>query len=241
MTTNCDILRDKGEIYMISCTETNKKYIGQVKCYKKGRYFGAEGRFKAHITLSNTPNYTGCSALYSAFKKYGIENFTIKTIHICSLDQLDYYEAKYIRQYNTLAPNGYNLKAGGVRAKWCEEAKKNLAEKFMGDKNVRYGVKLSDEIKAKIGKGNSGKIRKESVKYKMSEDKKYDKPENIGLPRYIYHYVDNCNGHEGYKIFKHPKVKKGSRIIFVSKNKTMEEKLEEAIEYLNCLNIDIDN
>ena len=88
--------------------------------------------------------------------------------------------------------------------------------------------KLSDEIKAKIGKGNSGKVRKDLVKYKMSEDKKYEKEENIGLPRYIYHYKDRSK--EGYKIFKHPKVKKGSRIIFVSMKKTMEEKLQEAIE-----------
>ena len=225
-------LYEKGEVYEISCSKTNKKYIGQVQCYKKGRYYGTNGRFKAHIQLSNTPTYKGCSALYSAFKKYGIENFKIKTIHICSLSQLDYYEAKYIRQYNTLSPNGYNLKKGGLRAKWSEESKKKLSEKFKGDKNNRFGVKLTAEIKEQIGKGNTGKIRKESVKYNMSEQRKYEKPENIGLPRYIYHYREERKNIEGYKIFKHPMLKKGLKIQFVSKTKTMEEKLAEAIEYL---------
>lgn len=225
-----------SEIYIITCSETNKRYVGQARCFKKnnGIYFGTQGRFKSHIYSALRGD--GTSALHSAMNKYGIRNFSVKTIKICPIRQADYYETKYIRQYNTQSPNGYNIKAGGLSSKWSDDARKALSEKFMGEKNVRFGVKLSDEVKAKIGKGNTGKVRAEKVKHSMSEDRKYLKPENIGLPKYIYHYIDNCNKIEGYKIFKHPAIPYKTRVLFVSKSLTMEEKLQQAINHVEILN-----
>ena len=49
-----------GHIYLITCTETNKYYVGQTLSHRKNRNkyrpFGYQGRFKDHISeaLCNT-------------------------------------------------------------------------------------------------------------------------------------------------------------------------------------------
>lgn len=223
-------LRNKGEIYLITCITSGKKYIGQTQCFKKKCRWGTEKRWLAHVHNALYGKVKRCTALCNAINKYGVDAFQVKTIHICDTQKLNYFETKFIRQYNTLAPHGYNLKLGGSVGRWSEESRQRLSESKTGEKNCRFGVKLSDEVKSRIASGNRGKVRSEDLKHKMSEDKKYLKPENIGLPKYIYHYRTKKS--EGYKIFKHPKVLKK---IFTSKNKTMDEKLQEAILYLNSL------
>lgn len=44
---------NKGEIYIITCTVTNKRYVGQVvsyiKCSSTIKKHGTEGRWKKHV------------------------------------------------------------------------------------------------------------------------------------------------------------------------------------------------
>jgi group I intron endonuclease len=217
-----------GEIYMISCTETNKKYIGQTRCTRAGKPWSAEHRWKTHVQNALHGNVKRCRALCNAINKYGPEKFSIKTILICEESKLNYFEVKYIRQYKTMAPYGYNLTMGGSAGNWSEESRERLRQAKLGEKNCRYGVKLSDEVKHKISDGNRGKTRSDAYKEAMALIKKNAKPENHGLPKYIYHY--RSRGSEGYKIFKHPVIPK---TIFTAKSLTMEEKLTQAITYLN--------
>lgn len=221
------ILQGKGEIYSVTCQTSGKVYIGQVRCYKCNRYWGTEGRWKSHVNNALHGKIKRCRALCNAIQKYGMENFVVRTLLICDEHQLNYFEAKYIRQYNTIAPHGYNLKEGGRAGRWSKESKARLSERFTGENNNRYGVKLSDDVKAKISRGNTGKVRSEEYKYHMSELKKNMKPENVGLPRYIYHH--KCKHGEGYKIFNHPHI---PRKTFTSKYLSMEEKLAQATQYL---------
>ena len=58
-----------------------------------------------------------CPKLYNAIKKYGKENFKIECLVECNDSFLDEYETKFIDIYNTLHPNGYNLKLGGEGGK----------------------------------------------------------------------------------------------------------------------------
>lgn len=225
-----NILKGKGEIYLVSCIPSGKQYIGQAQCFKTKCRWGTEKRWNAHVHNALYGKVKRCTALCNAIIKYGADAFTVKTIFICDIDKLNYFETKYIRQYNTLAPNGYNLKLGGSVGRWSDESKKRLSEAKKGEGNCRFGIKLSDEVKARIGNGNKGKVRSDNLKFQMSEDKKYLKPENVGLPRYIFHY--RSKGLEGYKIFKHPLV---SKKIFTSKSKTMDEKLQQAISYLEYI------
>lgn len=93
-------------IYKITFTN-QKSYIGQT-CNLKRR-------------LREYKNWEKCcvsqTALYAAFQKYGYDNATFSIIYESSetLDQefLDNLEIKYIEEYKTLTPNGYNIEKGG--------------------------------------------------------------------------------------------------------------------------------
>ncbi len=68
-------------------------------------------RWKKHIehSLGNRPG-----ALYSAVRKYGVDQFIVKTLVV--VDDWDYLcdlEKRAISAFNTFSPNGYNLTMGG--------------------------------------------------------------------------------------------------------------------------------
>jgi hypothetical protein len=107
-----------GQIYLITNTKANKKYVGQTLSHRKNRKkyrpFGIIGRFNDHISeaVCNTKKKQ-CTYLNNAIRLYGKESFQVELLHTCSKDELDHYETYYIKQYNTLYPNGYNLTIGG--------------------------------------------------------------------------------------------------------------------------------
>lgn len=95
-----------GKIYIIKNTVNEKCYIGQtVQKLNK--------RFTQHKRLNEV-----CSnqLIYRAIKKYGAEKFYIELIEegISSQDELNEKEIEYIKEYNTMNPNGYNLCPGGT-------------------------------------------------------------------------------------------------------------------------------
>lgn len=55
--------------------------------------------------------------LYNSMRKYGIDNFSFEVIDsnsVSTYEELLLLETKYIRELNTLKPNGYNLTEGGI-------------------------------------------------------------------------------------------------------------------------------
>jgi hypothetical protein len=112
-----DIDKVVGEIYIITNIITNISYIGQTRSHRlnhnKYRPFGYLGRFKDHIAESKSNKKHTSRYLNSALRKYGIENFTCKLLHTCRLDELNINERKFILEYKTKYPNGYNLTDGG--------------------------------------------------------------------------------------------------------------------------------
>jgi hypothetical protein len=104
-----------GSIYKITNTITDKIYIGQT-CLNS-----VEDRFKAHISCAKRlKNNKGKikdiyhSYLYNAMVLHGYTNFAIEEIDTANSQfELDELEKDYISIYDSLAPNGYNLKTGG--------------------------------------------------------------------------------------------------------------------------------
>jgi hypothetical protein len=91
-------LYEKGEIYQITAPD-GKIYIGQVRCYTKtkdNKYIekGILVRWKAYKWYAKKFN----TKLSESIRKYGADNFKIKTLLICNVSQMNYYEVKYIRQ-----------------------------------------------------------------------------------------------------------------------------------------------
>ena len=95
------ILKD---IYVIKNTVNNMVYVGQAKDTYK--------RWKGHKTAGKTGHYKGKSVLYEAMQKIGVDKFYYEIIE----KQISNYndrEKYWIKQYNSLYPNGYNLTEGG--------------------------------------------------------------------------------------------------------------------------------
>jgi hypothetical protein len=142
-------------IYIYRGTSSKKIYIGQTKQ-------SLQKRWNNHCCKSSH-----CSILHSAIKKYGAENFTVEQIDAaCDKEELDMKEIFWIAQFNSVAPNGYNISTGGNGNKGYKPSAETLAKRsislkgiHMGDENPakRYDVrkKMSEAAKRRTGELSS--------------------------------------------------------------------------------------
>lgn len=117
-----------------------------------------------------TDNYLGSGIiLIESISKYGKNNFKREILEITkSRKEAFDLEEYYIRKYNTLKPNGYNISPTGGMNEWggkhSNETKKKLSEKRIGkdpwNKGKQGLQQHSDETKKKLSKLNSGKNNK---------------------------------------------------------------------------------
>ncbi len=142
-----------GYIYIITNKITKQNYIGQTTqdLYE---------RWRQHKKKSSN-----CVYLKSAFSKYGIENFDFKLICIGFDDDLNKLEIFYINKYNSIVPNGYNLRLGGNNGgKHNEETKQKISEslkKRLNSNNYKkIGKPHTEETKIKLSNINKGKKHK---------------------------------------------------------------------------------
>ena len=163
-----------GYIYLITNKVNGKRYVGQTI------HEDIETRWTQHRKMKKTMlgRY-----IYNAYVKHGINNFDFKIICICFDEDCNFLEEEYIQKFNTLAPNGYNLREGGKNSRHHEESKRLMSEnrrgkgrgymteeirqsrigRFAGERNPNYGKKLTDEQR---------KLRSENMKRIWEEKKK---------------------------------------------------------------------
>ena len=138
------IIRE-GQIYLIQNNITNKCYVGQTVThrYSRGKLysFGYKTRFIEHCTKKNQTCY-----LEKSIKKYGTSNFTVKLLLTCKLNELNYYEIKYIKDLDTLYPNGYNATSGGDSYNPSEIIKNKISDSvkkyYNNSKRKKYHSKI---------------------------------------------------------------------------------------------------
>jgi group I intron endonuclease len=184
---------------MIRNKINGKAYVGQT-------IQSLEDRLRHHLSPSS-----GCKAIKSAISKYGIENFEIQELaKVENISELNTMEIKYINELNTIAPNGYNLKSGGSRPTYSEDARKRMSEaqkrnprkytkkelkarsiRFSGKGNPNYGKKFSKEHLENMSKSHKGllagskhpmygKTHSEEARIKISQSKLGKAPWNKG-------------------------------------------------------------
>jgi group I intron endonuclease len=127
-------------VYLTTNLVNGKQYVGDHSTYnvEKDKYLGS-GKI-----------------LNESIKKYGKENFKREIIEFFSTKEEAFLaQEKYIKQFNTLVPTGYNISP-------------------KGGNNVNGGI--SEETKIKIGNSNRGKIRSIETRKKISEKNKGKKP-----------------------------------------------------------------
>ena len=157
-------------IYRILNKLTKKCYIGETKSKD---VIWRWNQHKQKIEINK-----GCPALRDAVKKYGIDNFEFSVLIICFDDERFKYEIEYIKKYNSVVPNGYNItnggEGGGFQGKTHTEEVKNiiknkLKQKFIDNPELKKQmsernkiVMSNPEVREKIKNGilNSEKWKK---------------------------------------------------------------------------------
>jgi hypothetical protein len=145
------------EIYKITNTVSNKIYIGQavshILNHNKYRRYGCKKRLDGHISEAIRNNKKNqCHYLNNSIRKHGADKFIVELIDKCDMNSGDETEAKYIKQYKSMFPTGYNLKIGGTVFQHTEESRSRLSvsglKYFEKKKLDKYkNVTLPEDIK----------------------------------------------------------------------------------------------
>ena len=148
------------EIYKIINLSNSKIYVGQavshILNHKRYRPYGHEGRFRCHISEAFSTKKNQSHFLNNAIRKYGVADFVVELIECCEISNADEREIYYIKELNSLYPNGYNLKNGGSVFTHSDESKKRVSngvlnyykdKKYERFKDIKY---IDDDIEKYI-------------------------------------------------------------------------------------------
>ena len=220
-------LREFGEIYLVTCVPTGKLYVGQALLLSGSdlRPYGTYKRWVAHLYEAKT-HKASCRYLNNAINKYGEDAFIIEAILTCKIPDMTKYEDYFINYYNTIAPNGYNLKGAGRCGRASDETKRKMSESTKGEKHPQYGIPLADKTKEKIRQTN------------IDNAIRTDRDGTTILPKYLK-YI-NWASESGYHIVSHPLCKQKKFVTTSSiTDLILNIKKQEAIDFLNILNKDL--
>lgn len=129
-------------VYLITCRVNGKVYVGQT-------FRPMETRFQEHLNHAQHQK-TSCRKLYSAIRKYRIDNFSIEKIGEASTqEEADVLEIQFISNFDSIKL-GYNLQHGGYNGRPSNETRKLMSEQHSGEHNAMFGKTHSEESKHKI-------------------------------------------------------------------------------------------
>ena len=146
------------QIYLVTNEVNGKQYVGQtVQTLKK--------RWSSHG--SDAKRRRGPHALVHAILKYGKENFSIRTVKVCSTrKELNSLEKSYIVKLKTKAPSGYNITDGGdgtlgvpQTLEQLKKFRKTIGNSRKGSGNSFFGKKHNKNSRLKMRKAKLGKPR----------------------------------------------------------------------------------
>jgi hypothetical protein len=198
-----------GLVY-IATSPSGKYYVGQhigtdfekrkktheynyIEFLKKKCILELKKKFNPDLDIPLIPKGF-CTAFYNAFAKHGMKTFTWKVLRDnIPLDQLNEEEDKFIIEYESLVPNGYNLKLNKGNGTYC----------------------YSDETRKKMSVSSKKKVRVNLRKYRRRT------AELEGLPIHVTYF--EYNGCKNFRISNHPKCRSktfGSKILSVEELKT---------------------
>jgi group I intron endonuclease len=111
----------KYTIYCHANRVNGKMYVGQT-------YLTIGQRWRMHVSNAKTSK-PHCKALANAILEYGPEVFDHEVLDVVTTeDGADIAERVWIEHFNCVAPNGYNLKPGGRRARHNPDTARRIGE-----------------------------------------------------------------------------------------------------------------
>jgi hypothetical protein len=163
-----------------------------------------------HSTNNLHDNYKGSGRPYfsNAKKKYGNKNFKREILEFFPTKQEAFdAQEKYIIEYNTLTPNGYNISPkGGHGTKGCfnDETKEKISIKQKGITKLSYFIKKFGELGIEKYKEYINRKRIERLGTTTKRKGKGHKQELIekygekeGLEKYEQFISKQSNSHKG--------------------------------------------
>lgn len=119
-------------VYLLENAITGKRYVGQTRT-------SLRKRFGSHVSNARSDHRLK-SPLKNALLKYGADAFRMTVLgEYATQAETDAAEAHFIPMLGTLAPNGYNLRHGGLEGSHSEESRAKLR-----------GIRRSEETRAKL-------------------------------------------------------------------------------------------
>ena len=127
----------QGIIYKVT-SPSGKIYVGQtVQPFKE--------RIKCHKKVSSN-----CTLLKRAISKYGDE-MVYEIIEEVPIESLDERETYWIKELNSLAPNGYNCSTGGNDKKQLSQVLKDKIKDGVNIQKIEKNGYLGDVVKSNNG------------------------------------------------------------------------------------------
>ena len=166
-----------AQVYMIKNKINNKAYIGITKRNFYIRYNHTNKWWENHHNI----------ILKNSVKKHGSVNFEVIILEETDdLTQLNELEINYIKKFNSLCPNGYNLQTGGnVNFEVTQFTKEKISKSKKGKPSPHKGKKANPEsiqkaLETKLKNGikawNKGKktgpMKKEHIENSAKAHKK---------------------------------------------------------------------
>ena len=135
-------------IYKITNILNNKCYVGVTTQQLLKRFY-------QHCTTND------CTHLHNSIKKHGKNNFKIEEIYNANtLQDMLEMEIYFIRYYNSLSPNGYNLREGGKYGTFApiiiEDMKRRMKSKWKNKDDMKYALDSLEKIRKKREKSVIG-------------------------------------------------------------------------------------
>ena len=144
-------------IYLRTNLVNGKQYVGQTKDW--------EARHRQWKCLKT--NYAN-KFLDEDREKYGLKNWKSEVLAtVETREEAWELEKRFINDFNTKYPNGYNMSDGGKTAKGCiitEDGIKTRSENT-GKKNPMFGKHHSEETKKKMSETRKGRHFSEETEF----------------------------------------------------------------------------
>lgn len=146
----------KCGVYRLTHIATGRVYVGQS--------IDIDRRWREHAN-----GKSGSGIIAHAIAKYGWAAFEAKTLELCSHDELNAAEQRWVSDLKATHPGGFNLTTGGGQFKFTDEARRIISE--------RTKVFMTPEWIAKRSETQRGIPKSEEWKAKMSA--RQSQPDNI--------------------------------------------------------------
>lgn len=108
-------------------------------------------RFACHVSEAFSQKKNQCHYLNNAIRKHGVDDFSVELVDVCTIPDADVLEAHYIDRYNTMFPQGFNLKTGTATTRLSLEGRRRVStgvQKYYAEqKFARFIDVVVDESK----------------------------------------------------------------------------------------------